>query len=388
MGKIRNMWLIGATLVFVFLLAVGGMIGRRFILHEKYQNEQMEMLLSQTAQNEARIEELKAEIYRLNQVTALLDDAENAYQKLKAGHYVNILIVGDSIGEGAGASESGQQWSALLIKWLRETYGTECTLTNISMGGNASYAGYAREMILEDGIEYDLAIICYGENDKAEDISLDYEAIIRGIRGKYRACSMISILESSQRTCTDKIQEIEKLADYYGIPVADTIKAFQESGYDYEELAEDGTHPGDLGQKIYFETVRDVIMDQTVQDIPVEKTELEPINEDVVKYDRFKYFPADQFVRTDEITWEIQTGPISGEMGIYRRYDPGDCTLRIFADDVLFDEIAIDWQYEFSQQHFIKLSENVCAADGSIKLVFASSKQADGFEGLLFTGLQ
>lgn len=267
MRKINKIWLICMAVVFTLFLVVGGMIGRRLVLHEKYQNEQIETLLDEAGQKEAQIEELKAEIYRLNQITALLDDADGVYQKLKAGRYINILIVGDSIGEGTGASESERQWFTLLTKWMRETYGVEYTLTNISMGGNTSYAGYAREMILDDGIEYDLAIICYGENDNEEEFSLNYEAIIRGIRQKYSACSMISILESSQKAYTNKIQEIRKLADYYDIPVADTIRAFQESGYPYDDLAEDGTHPGDIGQRLYFETVRDIILDQTAKKV-------------------------------------------------------------------------------------------------------------------------
>lgn len=388
MRKMKKTGLICGITVLLFLVAACGMVGRRLILHEKYQNAQIEMLVNQATQKETQIEDLKAEICRLNKITALLDDAEGIYQKLKAGRYVNILIVGDSIGEGTGASGREQQWFTLLTSWLRETYGVECTLTNISMGGNTSYAGYAREMILEDGIEYDLALICYGENDKAEELSVNYEAMIRGIREKYRACNMISILESSQKIHTDKIQEIEKLAEYYGIPVADTIRAFQKSGYAYEELAEDGTHPGDLGQRIYFETVRDAILEQVAQNIPATKTELKPVNEGVEKYERFQYFPADQFMRTDDLTWVLETGQISGVIGVYRRYDPGNCTLQIFADDILFEEAVVDWQYAFPQQHFSKLSENTCRVNRSIKLAFASPEQADGFEGLLFTGLR
>lgn len=318
----------------------------------------------------------------------LHEEYHGIYEKLQNGRYVNILIVGDSIGEGAGASGREYQWFWLLAEWLHQTYGVEYTLTNISMGGNTSYAGYAREMTLDDGIEYDLAIICYGENDSEEGFSSNYEAIIRGIREKYLACSMISILESSQKTYTNKIQEIQRLADYYGIPVADTIGAFQESGYPYDDLAEDGTHPGDIGQRLYFETVRDIILDQTAKNVSFEKAELEPVNRDVTEYDHFRYFPADHFTRVDELTWEIKTDQISGKIGIHRRYDSGDCTLKVFADDVLFKEVAIDWQYEFSQTHFDKLSEEICTVERNIKLVFASTEQADGFEGLLFTGQQ
>ena len=49
-------------------------------------------------------------------------------------------------------------------------------------------------MALDDGANYDLAIICYGQNDALEGFSTNYEAIIRAIERKYPDCSIISIL--------------------------------------------------------------------------------------------------------------------------------------------------------------------------------------------------
>lgn len=379
---------ISFVIVLFVLLVMGGVVVKRFLLHEKYQNEQIDLLLQKETENEAKMEEQEGEIRRLEKVIYSLDDSEGICQKLKNGRYVNILIVGDSIGAGTGASGSEYRWGRLLAEWMHQTYGVEYTLTNISMGGNSSYAGYARTMILDDGIEYDLAIICYGENDIEEGFSSNYEAIIRGIREKYTACSMISILESSQKTYTKKMQEIKRLAEYYGIPVADTIKAFQESSYQDAELAEDGTHPSDVGQKLYFETLRDIILEQLAKDESFTKKELKVVNQDVAEYERFRYFPVDCFVRTDEFTWEMETESISGKIGVYRNYDTGNCTLKILANDILLEEAVTDWQYEFSQAYFCKLSEEVYTIDGTLKLVFASAVQADGFEGLLFTGVQ
>lgn len=73
------------------------------------------------------------------------------------------------------------------------------------MGGNTSYAGYVRTMALNDGVDYDLAIICYGQNDALEGFSTNYEAVIRAIERKYSDCSIISTLESSQREYTEKM---------------------------------------------------------------------------------------------------------------------------------------------------------------------------------------
>ena len=73
-----------------------------------------------------------------------------------------------------------------------------------------SYAGYARTLMLDDGVDYDLAVICYGQNDREQDFSLYYESIIRALRSKFSKCSVISILESSQRTYTNQLTNNSK----------------------------------------------------------------------------------------------------------------------------------------------------------------------------------
>ena len=66
---------------------------------------------------------------------------DSFYQKLTDGFDVNVLVVGDSIAEN-GQGEKG--WCTLLQNSLRKTYNNRVSFTNVSMGGNASYAGYER----------------------------------------------------------------------------------------------------------------------------------------------------------------------------------------------------------------------------------------------------
>lgn len=65
---------------------------------------------------------------------------DSFYQKLLDGFDVNVLIVGDSIGEGAGTETDGQQWFKQLQTYLRTVNKSKVSVTNVSMGGNASYA--------------------------------------------------------------------------------------------------------------------------------------------------------------------------------------------------------------------------------------------------------
>lgn len=232
------------------------------------------------------LQELNKKLYQEEQekqAALKQKEAEDSfYQKLGDGFDVNVLIVGDSIAEN-GQGENG--WCTLLQNNLRKAYGNSVSFTNVSMGGNASYAGYVRTMALNDDVGYDLAIICYGQNDGADGFSTNYESIIRAIRSKYPDCSIISILESSQRTYTEKMTTLQSICEHYGIPVADTIDAFNNSGKAYDDLTGDGVHPNDAGQEIYFETVKKVI-DDNVAASTGKMEDADVINADVHKDSR------------------------------------------------------------------------------------------------------
>lgn len=183
------------------------------------------------------------------------------------------------------------------------------------MRGYTSYAGYVRTMALDDDIDYDLAVICYGQNDVLQGLNVYYESIIQAIRSKYLDCSIISILESSQREYKDKMTAIQSICDHYGILVADTIAAFNNSGKAYDNLSNDGVHPNDAGQTIYYETVKNVI-DENVAASTGKMEDVDVINADVHKFDNFIWYGADtDFERVDDITFTVNASA-SGVFGM------------------------------------------------------------------------
>ena len=308
-------------------------------------------------------------------------EAEDSfYQKLVDGFDVNVLIVGDSIAEN-GQGEKG--WCTLLQNSLRKTYNNRVSFTNVSMGGNASYAGYVRTMALNDDVDYDLAIICYGQNDGLDGFSTNYESIIRAIRSKYPDCSIISILESSQREYTEKMTTIQSICEHYSIPVADTIAAFNNSGKAYDDLTVDGVHPNDAGQEIYYDTVKAVI-DDNVAASTGKMADVDVINADVHKFDNFVWYDAcSDFVRVDDTTFTISTNA-SGILGIDYTYESGDNKADIYVDGELFESPTVTFDYDFSQRHILVVSDD-CTVKNEIKVVFTSKEQADGFKGMCFS---
>ena len=306
--------------------------------------------------------------------------ADSFYQKLVDGFDVNVLVVGDSIAEG-GQGEKG--WCTLLQNNLRKTYGNSVSFTNVSMGGNASYAGYVRTMALNDNVDYDMAIICYGQNDGLDDFSTNYESIIRAIRSKYPDCSIISILESSLREYTEKMTTIQSICAHYSIPVADTIAAFNNSGKAYDDLTGDGVHPNDAGQEIYFETVKAVI-DDNVAVSTGKMADTDVINADVHKFDNFVWYDASSdFERVDDTTFTISTSA-SGILGIDYIYNSGENKADIYIDGELYKSPTVTFNYDFSQRHILVVSDD-CTVKNEIKVVFTSKEQADGFKGMCFS---
>ena len=133
----------------------------------------------------AELQALNAKLYQEEQekeAALKQKKAEDSfYQKLSDGFDVNVLVVGDSIGAGAGTETDGQQWFKQLQAYLRTVNKASVSVTNVSMGGNTSYAGYVQTMALDDDIDYDLAVICYGQNDALQGLDVYYEAIVQAI---------------------------------------------------------------------------------------------------------------------------------------------------------------------------------------------------------------
>ncbi len=305
------------------------------------------------------------------------------YQKLSDGFDTNILIVGDSIGEGSGVATGGKQWFKQLQVYLQNYKGSKVSMTNVSMGGNTSYAGYVRTMALDDNIDYDLAIICYGQNDSLEGFSVNYESIIRAIESKYPNCSIISILESSQREYTEKMKVIQAICAHYDIPMADTIASFSNSGKKYEDLTKDGVHPNDVGQDIYYETIKNII-DNNIKASTGKMKNVKAINKKVYNFDNFKWYDANNdFKRVDDTTFILEV-KASGILGIDYIYESGTNKADIYIDDKKYKSPTVIFDYDYSQRHIMIVNDD-CTVKKKIKVVFDSKNQADGFKGMCFS---
>ncbi len=164
---------------------------------------------------------------------------DSFYQRLQDQLPVRVLVVGDSYGAGMGASQAARSWAQRLKASLAMKYGVTVELTNVSLseqnGGFGAWAslrqqpdgaatamlaemvGDGRAEVAKDGTisaegwnntmshalrkdEYDLAIVSLGMTDDPSQFPTWYEAVLRGLREKYRQCSVISLLSSQALT--------------------------------------------------------------------------------------------------------------------------------------------------------------------------------------------
>ena len=375
-----------------------------FYQHDRRQKSEYDLLVSSVNSEESYIMELQSSMDELkaslSSVESSISEYEgyelrSCYSKISSGKPVNILVVGDSISEGTGASDEKHAWTYLLKERLESRYKSEVKLSNVSMGGESSLAGFVR-LMEQDNTYYDLVIFCYGQNDKDENFESYYEAMVRKALSIYPDCSVISILEHSQRSYTYKMNCIKEIAGYYNIPVVDCIKLFDDQIAGYDSYVIDGIHLNDAGHALYSEAVEGVIEEQIkIKALPVSLKE-QPKHTNTSFFDNSYWIPSNSFTRNGntysiELPDEIKGSGIpsfTGEKGVLIVIDiidyPGENVITVFSNGKKTAERKTDWKYSFRQRHIPEISYGLVIEKGSFIIEFSSTEQADSFKGCGF----
>lgn len=317
--------------------------------------------------------------------TAKADETVNSqsvYEKLDKGEDVNILILGDSIGISSHASDTEHSWVYQMEQSLEERYGSGIYINNMSMNGNISYSEYVRAKALKDGVNYDLAILCVGENDSVYEFSPYYEALIRAVAEKYKNCQIISVLQSSQTYESEKIQKTIALCEHYDIPMADTIAAFAQSGIPYEQLSSDGIHPNDTGYEIYTNTVVGLI-DSLVNSDTVHACakNMEPLDTDAADFSGFSYYSVKDFSYDGKNTYDIDVSNVSGTLGLDFGIIRTDCVTEVYVDGELQEQNV---SLKNIRRYITPVGK--ISAKTHIKIVISNDVQASLFCGMIISG--
>ena len=311
-------------------------------------------------------------------------ETDSFFEKLDDGFDVKILVIGDEIGTGESASEKSKSWISLLSSKLESTYNVKVHVKNVSMSGNSSYAGYVRTKVLSDRVQYDLAIICYGQNDQNKQFQKQYESIIRAVRTSYDKCSIISVLESSQRDYTYKMKTIQDLAYHYGIFIADTIGPFNNGSYGkYESLTtDDKICPNDKGHQIYADTIYDIIDENVDANTTYTNENIEPLNKDVPYFDKLTPINARDFEKNGKNYTYTLSSPITGIVGIDYKYLTGKNGCRIFIDGKEYNPPEASPENEDFQLRILLVDDKPISISNSIEIKYDTQEQSNGFRGI------
>ena len=171
---------------------------------------------------------------------------------------INVVFLGGSITEGAGASDVKNCYANRVGEWLKSVYtDKKVTYYNKGVGGTPSEYGLLR--LERDVISKnpDLVFIEFAVNDGGRDTRHYMESIVRSL--KSTADPYIVFLYTTDANYTTVTKYHEEIAKHYGIPQISLKDALKnelscknatDAGY-----MMDGVHPLDKGYDVYFREI-------------------------------------------------------------------------------------------------------------------------------------
>lgn len=290
---------------------------------------------------------------------------DSFYQRLQDQLPVRVLVVGDGYGAGMGASQVARSWAQRLKASLAMKYGVTVELTNVSLseqnGGFGAWAalrqqpdgaatamlaemvGDGRAEVSKDGTisaegwnntmshafrkdEYDLAIVSLGMTDDPSQFPTWYEAVLRGLREKYRQCSVISLLSSQALTSpelgfadenTEALRTISKqyhadvvnvgmeMLDPEGTEKGATVSEIDPSNPAIQKYTVEGLYLNDAGQDFLADTLQKFIDQQVANAQGYTAGEVTLLDPAVEALDEFHYIPVAELNRLNDYTYAL-----------------------------------------------------------------------------------
>ena len=290
---------------------------------------------------------------------------DSFYQRLQDQLPVRVLVVGDGYGAGMGASQVARSWAQRLKASLAMKYGVTVELTNVSLseqnGGFGAWAslrqqpdgaatamlaemvGDGRAEVAKDGTisaegwnntmshafrkdEYDLAIVSLGMTDDPSQFPTWYEAVLRGLREKYRQCSVISLLSSQALTSpelgfadenTEALRTISKqyhadvvnvgmeMLDPEGAGKEATVSEIDPSNPAIQKYTVEGLYLNDAGQDFLADTLQKFIDQQVANAQGYTAGEVTLLDPAVEALDEFHYIPVAELNRLNDYTYAL-----------------------------------------------------------------------------------
>lgn len=370
LGKVLSVLISIACIVFLVYMNLNDRV------REQQAAEEVAAVNEDTRETEKEIAQAEAE----EKAAALEEkrESDSFYQKLQDGFDVRILVVGDTIANGYGASSGDVTWFNLVKKSIEEQYNVGVTMDNVSILDSGAYASYAR-VKMEENEDYDLVLICTGANDAEETLPVYYEALLRAIRDTFTRCSTISIQEYMESDNNAKNMTIQSLSNAYN---ALSVDMYSQMVIDPTPYIQDGGYLNDAGHQLYADSIMSVIKKAVEDGTEYEVAQTAPIYTETLKFDQFLYVPADMFTRTGRqyVIETSLTGIVAIDFDVY----PGDNSFDLYLDRVKSASLVLTNAIASPVEH-IELIEGEVKANRRIGVIFATEEVADSFRGMCVT---
>lgn len=210
----------------------------------------------------SEIEEENQQVDNNNAENIDVSKVKGLGEKLRAKVDVRVLVLGDGIAMSQGRNSDNGIWSEGVKNLIETTYGSKVTMTLLAQQGATTETGVTA--VRENDIKnYDLVIICYGQNDnnkslKTSDVKNYYKSIVDKIRNESPDASIIAVLESTLELNNVYRNAIQEVATANYLNVADMKNAFLSSGVKESTLVSSSL-PNDQGYQVYTQTIGNTI---------------------------------------------------------------------------------------------------------------------------------
>lgn len=255
------------AIILVSVLTAGIIKDKRLLAQNKldYNNwlEESNEEKSTEVNNESKEEQPKNQEEQVQETVAKnTEESLNLYEKLKNKEAVRLLILGDGIALSQGRTSENGVWERGIASLITSNYGSEVEVKSLAKAGASSAVGY--DIVNSNDISnFDLIIMCYGQNDNntavnTNQFKLNYENIVSKVKESNPNGTIIPILPNTLQIDNAYRNMIQQIAKDNSLEVADMKKAFTTSSIGEANLL-NGTLPNDTGYQIYTQTLGEVI---------------------------------------------------------------------------------------------------------------------------------
>ncbi|RSD26270.1 SGNH/GDSL hydrolase family protein [Mesobacillus subterraneus] len=248
----------------------------------------------------------------------------NVYEKIEEGSSINYLVIGDSIGRGAGAERKELRWYSQFEVLLKSYSGSRAYRNLVVQSGATAFEGIYKLQKTSQKKDIDVIFLFFGENDRKymdpETFAFFYEKLLRDAKEFHPEAEIITIIESSLKQ-EPYAHAIKNVSSHYGAKHLDMRIPFKESGLLTEHLTTDMVHPNGKGYQLYANSILELMKENMKSGADIASFP------DPIAMDNSFYLSEKKEIASN--------GGFNYEKGLYVSRNPGEVLEYVFEGPIL-----------------------------------------------------